>query len=136
MLLIGPVDEEARDHDLEELIGVINILGVVVGVGVVNISMVVGRVVVDISVDVGRVVIVSMPGEVGVSAVDIMVKVSAPVAVSVPESGNSVMLEEAARQISLTSGSSICFFLERLARLHPMQNVSMDELPQRISKYA
>jgi len=114
VLLIGPVDEEAHNHDLEELVGVVNILGVVAGVSIVNVSMVVGRV-----------VVVSVPEEVDVSAVDVAVEVpvadSVPVAVSVPESGNSVMLEEVARQISLTAGSSSCFFLERLVRPYPQK---------------
>ena len=96
MLLIGPVDEEVRDHNLEELVGVINILGVVAGVGIVNVSMVVGRV------------------------VEVSVLVSVPVTC---QSLNQeiAMLEEAAQQISLTGEYNICFFLERLVRPHPME---------------
>ena len=96
MLLIGPVDEEAHNHDLEELVGVVNILGVVAGVSIVNVSMVVGRV------------------------VEVSVLVSVPVTC---QSLNQeiAMLEEAAQQISLTGEYNICFFLERLVRPHPME---------------
>jgi len=80
------VDEEARDRDL---VPVVDVLRIVVGVSVVNVNVVVGRV------------------------VEVSVPVSVPVAVPVPESGNSVMLEEAARQISLTGECSICFIFGR-----------------------
>jgi len=105
--------------ELEEELGVGDVVVVVV------LGVVVGVSVVDVSVVVGRVVVVSVPEEVDVSAVDVAVEVSVPdtvpVAVSVPESGNSVMLEEVARQISLTAGSSSCFFLERLVRPYPQK---------------